>query len=637
MEGNVKKILVVILLIMAAVMPALCAEGGASGSSASVSWIPTDIETYMQIGYATSPVISPDGKTIYFSTGFSDARQIFRVTEGNNYPYQLTFQKEGVYDYFLSPDGKWMIFRCDFGGDEQFQLWLMDPKTGRCKALTTNPKVRYGTPVWSSKSDKIYYSANINNPRYFDLYEMDINTGKEKLILEKQGYYAANAISPDGKKLLCTQHLSNVDFNLYLLDLPTGESKLLTPHKGTFMYVGINFSADGKQIYLICNKNPNELKKTAVMDLATGEITFTFDSKSPWDVDDVELNPDGSVMALIINENGYGRMKLFDVKTGKEIASPKIDGMAGSPSFSGGSKFAYALSTPVTTMDIYTWDWKTKKLKQITYSSYAGIDPKSFIAPRLIKYKSFDGLEIPAFVYLPKNWESNKGNIPFIIEFHGGPEGQFRPYFQRNYNYLLSKGFGIMSPNIRGSSGYGKKYLDLDNYKNRMDSVKDGYYAAKYLVDQGYSRPKKIGIKGGSYGGYMVMALLTEYPDMWGAGLNSVGIVDLVNFLKTTSSYRQALREPEYGPLSDEEFLKSVSPIHKLDRIQAPVMVVHGKNDPRVPVTEAYAIIDNLKKRGVEAEALIFPDEGHGVRKKENRLTEYRKMTEFFEKYLKNN
>ncbi|MCE1246979.1 MAG: S9 family peptidase [Firmicutes bacterium] len=620
-----KKTAVLLLIVVAA----LCSQ-----VYAAVSWMPDDIETYMQIGYATSPVISPDGKTIYFTTGFTDDKQIFRITEGNRYPYQLTFRKEGVYDYYLSPNGKWMIFRCDSGGDEQFQLWLMDPVTGRCKPLTTNPKVRYGSPVWSNNSDKIYYSANINNPRYFDLYEMDINTGKEKLILDKQGYYAATALSPDGKKLLCTQHLSNVDYNLYLLDLTTGEAKLLTKHEGAYIYIGVGFSKDGKQIYLISNKNQNELKKTAVLDIATGKMVFTLDSKSPWEVDEIDLSPDRSVMTLIINENGYARLKLFETATGKELPSPKFEGIAGAPSMSKTTKMAFALNTPVTTMDVYTWDWKTKQLRQLTFSSYAGIDPKTFIAPKLIKYKSFDGLEIPAFVYLPKNWEKNKGNIPFIIEFHGGPESQFRPYFQRNYNYLLNKGFGIMSPNIRGSAGYGKKYLDLDNYKSRMDSVKDGYYAAKYLVDMGYSRPKKIGIRGGSYGGFMVMALLTEYPEMWGAGLESVGIVDFLNFLKTTSSYRQALREPEYGPLSDEEFLKSISPINKIEKVQAPLMVVHGKNDPRVPVTEAYAIIDNLKKRGVAVEALIFPDEGHGVRKKENRLTEYRKMAEFFEKHL---
>lgn len=594
-----------------------------------------DIETFMQIGGVGSPLISPDGKIIYFKTGFTGVNQIYRVTEDNLYPYQLTFFKEGVGYYKLSPDGKWIAFLADKGGNEQYQLFLMDAKTGRVKQLTDEQKARFGYPVWSPKSDKIYFKANIENPKNFDIYKLDLKTGNRKLIMSSDGYFGPDYVSEDGKLLLCYEYMSNTNSNLYILDLPTGRKKLITPHKGSYNYWGFAITPDNKKVFCISNNNKQGVNKLAEIDIDTSALKFIYDKDSPWGVDAATVNPQVTTAAITINREGYGILKLLDLKTGKELPSPDMKGIAESPIFSKTNKMVFSENTSVSVSEIYTWDWKKKNLKQITYSSYAGIDPSLFIEPKLIKYKSFDGLEIPAFLWLPPGWEKKKGEIPFIINFHGGPESQVRPYFQRHFNYLLLNGYGIMAPNIRGSSGYGKKYGDMDNYKKRMDSVKDGYYAAKYLIDKGYTKKGKIGIKGGSYGGFMVMALLTEYPDMWGAGLESIGIVDFVNFLKNTSDYRRKLRESEYGPLSDPKFLKSVSPIHKIDRIKAPLMVVHGKNDPRVPVSEAYLIIDNLKKRGIKVEALIFPDEGHGARKRKNRLKMYRTMVEFFDRHLK--
>jgi len=595
-----------------------------------------DIDIFMQIGGAGSPSISPDGKTIYFITGLSGVNHIYRVTEDNLYPYQLTFMKEGVSRYYnLSPDGKWIAFMSDIGGNEQYQLFLMDAKTGRTKQLTREQKVRFSCPIWSPKSDKLYFRANIENPKNFDIYKLDLRTGKRELIMKGNGYFGPSKVSRDGKLLLYYEYTSNTNSNLHILNLQTGEKKLITPHKGSYIYWGVAITPDNRKVLCVSNNNEQGVNKLAQIDIETKKLEFIYDKDSPWSVDDTTVNPQVTTAALIINKEGYGILQLLDLKTLKEIPSPDLKGIADSPSFSGTNKMVFGETTPVRVSEVYTWDWENKKLRQITYSSYAGIDPSLFVEPKLIKYKSFDGLEIPAFLWLPPGWEKKKGEIPFIIHFHGGPESQFRPYFQRHFNYLLLNGYGILAPNIRGSSGYGKKYMDLDNYKKRMDSVKDGYYAAKYLIDKGYTKKGNIGIKGGSYGGFMVMALLTEYPDMWGAGMESIGIVDFVNFLKNTSDYRRKLRESEYGPLSDPEFLKSVSPINKLDKIKAPLMVVHGENDPRVPVSEAYQIIENLKKRGIKVEALIFPDEGHGARKRKNRLKIYRTMVEFFDRNLK--
>ena len=595
-----------------------------------------DIDTFMQIGGASEPAISPDGKTIFLKLSFTGVSQIYRMTESDRYPYQLTFFKEGAGDFNLSPDGSMIIVQADVGGNEQYQLFLMEAKTGKIKQLTDLPKVVFGFPLWSPSCDKIYFRANIDNKRNFDVYEMEVKSAAMKKLYAGKGYFGPATVSHDGKSLLIYEYSGNDNNNLYLMDLATNKTKLLTPHKGSLLYHGIAISADNKKVYCISNNNKSGLLKLASIDVETGKLNFFYDADSPWGIVEASVNPDITVMAVVKNEEGYGPLKLIDLKTGKELPSPVFQGISGTPSLSDTTKMTFAMNTPLTTGEIYTWDWSSKKLTKLTNSSYAGIDPGLFIEPKLIKYKSFDGLEIPAFLYLPPNWEKNKGNIPFIIHFHGGPESQFRPYFQRHFNYLLLNGYGILAPNIRGSSGYGKEYMDMDNYKKRMDSVKDGYYAAKYLIDQGYTKKGKIGIKGGSYGGFMVMALVTEYPDMWGAAQEGVGIVDFENFLKNTSSYRRKLRESEYGPLSDPDFLKSISPIHKIDRIKTPLMVIHGKNDPRVPVSEAYLIIENLKKRGIDVEALIFEDEGHSTRKRGNLLLRYSKMVEFFDKHLKN-
>jgi dipeptidyl aminopeptidase/acylaminoacyl peptidase len=624
--------LMLLLLLLSAASPAFCGE--APGFLLNDREIP-GIEWFMKIGYAGSPSISPDGETVYFTNSFISPAQLFRLDAKGGYPYQLTYRDDPVIYPALSPDGRWVAFLSDSNGNEQYQIFLMDAKSGRWEALTSEPSVRHESVVWAPDSRSIYFRANGESPRDFNVYQLDLGSRKKKLVVAGPGQYGPCGTSLDGSLLFYYNFNSNVDKDLFLQDLKTGKGRHLTPHKGSVLNSFVTLSPDNRTMYFLSNDNEQGEIKLASMDLETGKHKFIYDTKSPWEVEDACVNPARDKIALVVNREGYGDLRLLDLATMRELPVPENKGIVSSVSLASGSRMAYAYSTPTTTADVYLWNWESKENRRLTTSSYLGIDRSLFVEPQLIRYPSFDGLEIPAFLYLPPGWESRKGEIPFVIEYHGGPEGQSRPVFQRHFNYLLQNGFGIMTPNIRGSKGYGRKYKSLDDYKKRMDSVKDGYYAAKYLVDKGYSRKGKIGIKGTSYGGYMVMALVTEYPDMWGAAYESVGIVDLENFLKNTSSYRRMLREAEYGPLTDIPFLKSVSPIYKFDRIKTPLMISHGKNDPRVPVSEAYMIIDNLRKRGVEVNALIFDDEGHGVSKMKNRLRLYREMAEFFKTHLK--
>ncbi len=320
------------------------------------------------------------------------------------------------------------------------------------------------------------------------------------------------------------------------------------------------------------------------------------------------------------------------MQTGQALPAPPLKGYTSEAHVLDDGRVLLSFTSPSRAPDIWMWDWSIPELTKLTHANYAGIDRTIFVEPQLVHYKSFDGLEIPAFMYLPANY--NGEPVPFVLHIHGGPESQFRPYFQRNFQYLLLHGFGVLAPNIRGSSGYGLEYQSLDNYKDRLKSIKDIKAGVEYLIKNNYTRKGMLGIKGGSYGGYAVLACITEYPDLFSAAVDEVGIANFVTFLKNTSEYRRHLREAEYGPLTDSAFLESISPIHKASDIRTPLLVVHGENDPRVPVDEARQIIKAIENNGGVVDSLIFSDEGHGIGKRENSLTVYRTMMEFFHTHL---
>jgi dipeptidyl aminopeptidase/acylaminoacyl peptidase len=289
------------------------------------------------------------------------------------------------------------------------------------------------------------------------------------------------------------------------------------------------------------------------------------------------------------------------------------------------------MSGPARNADIWTLDLPDGEPRRVTFSSTAGIPPKTFRTPTLVRYPTFDDREVPALFYEPEGG-GEPARTPVVVNVHGGPESQSRPLFAPVTQYFLGRGYGVFFPNVRGSTGYGKTYTHLDDVRLRMDSVRDLAHAAHWLQGRGYER---VAVMGGSYGGFMVLAAMTEYPELWSAGVDIVGIANMVTFLENTGSYRRALREPEYGSLErDREFLESISPIHKAERISAPLMVIHGKNDPRVPVGEAEQIVERVKGNGGRVEYLLYEDEGHGLAKLKNRLDAYPKIAAFLDEHL---
>lgn len=589
-----------------------------------------DIETFMQIGYVANADISQDGRRIFFSPSYTNAMQLFRITD-NQQPYQLTSFEDGISWYVLSHDAYYAIVGAANGGDENAQLYLLDTESGRIRKLTDNPETRFGEPIWSIDDKTIYFYSNLENGKDFMIYKMDLPDGKVELVYAKPGYNGTVEISDDGKYLLIYSYYSSRNNDFFIYNLETGEEECLTPHEGDFLYLTVNLNEDYTKAYITTNNTPDGITRLGVLDVATKEIIF-LDPDQKWECEGASLSENGKYLAWLLNMDGYSQPFLKDLEKDMMLPVPDLKGMFTLGGITADGNFLFSFNNANNAPNLWLWSPAKNELRKITDVSTLGIDVTKFVEPELIHYKSFDRLEIPAFLYLPPDYKG--GPIPFIIDIHGGPEGQYRPYFSRHFNFLLSHGFGLMAPNVRGSEGYGKDYLDMDNYKNRMNSVKDAAEAANWLIDKGYTSAEMLGVKGTSYGGYMVMALVTEYPDLFAAGWDQVGIVNFETYLENTADYRRALRESEYGPLSDREFLRSISPIHKVDRIKCPLMIVHGENDPRVPIGEARQIIRQLKDLGGIVDSLIFPDEGHGIAKLENRLTSYRKMADFFRKHL---
>ncbi len=592
-----------------------------------------DIGTFLQIG-ANLPVgISWEGDKVFFRSSASGASQIYRITD-EGWPYQLTTFEDGI-DYFvLSYNSQMAIVGASVGGSEQSQLYLMDTETGRVLKLTDFSDVQIGSVTWAKDDKSIYYRSNEENKRDFFLYQMDILTGKAKKIFDNPGYNAIADISQDGKTMIVANYTSNVNNDLLVLDLTTGKFEKLNDDKGDVIYGSPTLMPDNKTIWLVCNGNDDGVARVAQMTVGSSEVEYINDGwiDPKWEVEYIAFSRNYKTMGAQVNEEGYNRLKIRDVYSKKELPAPPLDGMLG---FSGADKngnLLLSFSGPTQAPDCWLWNPKTEKLKQLTFSIYAGIDRKIFTAPKLIKYKSFDGLEIPAFLYLPADYDGKP--IPFIVSAHGGPESQFQPGFIRNYQYFMLNGFGIISPNPRGSSGYGREYQNLDNYKLRKNSLKDYKAAVDYLITNNYTKKGMIGIRGGSYGGYVVLGMITEYPDLFDAAIDVVGIANFKSFLQNTKPYRRALRESEYGPLSDPEFLDSISPINKANLIKTPLFVIHGENDPRVPVGEARQIIKAVKDNGGIVDSLIFPDEGHGARKRVNVINSYRRQVKFYKEHL---
>jgi dipeptidyl aminopeptidase/acylaminoacyl peptidase len=643
-------------------------------TGASVRPASYGIERYLNIRSATSPALSPTGYPVAFLTNITGTAQVWMVGSAGGWPEQMTFYTDRVDFVRWSPDGSGLVFAKSKGGDENAQLFWLAPDGSQIKALTDAPKIRHNFGDWSHDGKKISYASNKRNKDYFDVYIMDVATGREELIYQQDGSNNPVAWSFDDRRLIVshTNEQLSLDNDLYLVDTRTKQATHLTLHQGAAEFGDVFFAPDGHSIFLGTNDN-REFYSLAQMDLESKKISIVDDT--PWDLAATQMSDDGSLFAYTINREGFSELfvrrldtdgKPLTTAMGAKAAPVELPGkgIIGGLQFSKDkSKLAFTFNGSRYNSDVWLYDLKTRKLSQVTRSSTAGIPRSSFVEPQLIRYKSFDGREVPAWYYKPLadksvnvsmnvsmplqsmpsrskgdsfSAESLLAGLPVIVSVHGGPEGQEQPNFNSIYQYFLSRGYAILAPNVRGSTGYGKTYTHLDDVTKREDSVKDLAAAVEWLKTQGGADARRIAVMGGSYGGYMTLAAITLYPELWAAAVDTVGIANFESFLKNTSGYRRKLREVEYGSLErDLEFLKAVSPLYRVNRIKTPLMVIHGKNDPRVPYTEAEQIVKALRERNAPVEYKLFDDEGHGVAKLSNRLIVYPLVADFLDRYMK--
>ncbi len=612
------------------------------------------IERYLNIRSASSPTLSNDGKRLAFLTNITGTSQVWMMDASGGYPEQITAYQDNVGFVEHSPGGNGLVFGKARGGDENTQFFWMSSDGAEIKELTSDPKTRYNFGRFSDDGARIYYTSNKRDKTFFDVYAMDVAGGRETLLFQQNGNNDFAAASRDGSKIIISRSGTELglDNSLYLVDTRTKQETLLTPHESSAQFEVVDFLDDNT--ILLASNDGREFANLARMNLTTKKVEF-LDSTN-WDLDAGALSDNGKTFAYTINRDGFSELYIVDAKSiGRKSQAVRLpaQGIVGGLDFSkDGGKLAFTFNSAKYNSDVWTYDLRSKTLMQVTKSSRSGIPQTSFVEPQLIKYKTFDGKEIPAWFYKPTNKNGfiftggstkekreelkKKTSLPVIVSVHGGPEGQERAGFNPLYQYYLSRGYAILATNVRGSTGYGKTFTHLDDVQKREDSVKDLAYSVEWLKTQGGADPKRIAVMGGSYGGYMTLAAITLYPDLWAAAVDTVGIANWESFLKNTSGYRRRQREVEYGRLDrDLDFLRRISPLAKIDKIRAPLFVIHGKNDPRVPYTEAEQIVAALRKRGAKVEYKLFDDEGHGVSKLKNRLELYPLVADFLDRNMK--
>ncbi len=575
----------------------------------------------------------PHSGGMYISTRFGNTSQLHYLAEAGAARRQLTFFQEPVSGASADPrPGKnGLALTRDVGGGEYYQIYYFNRDNGKTRLLTDGESRNSGAN-WSNSGSVFAYSSNRRNGKDTDIWIMDPDSpDKTWNLFEESGYWYASAWSPDDSRIVAGTYISANEGHLYIIDLESRKRiSLDRDSEKKVSYGGVQWSPDGKTI-LYSSDEAGEFKHLFSYNVESGaRLDLTPDLK--WDLQSFRISDDGRHLAYTLNEDGAGTLHLFRLPEMQPVALPAIPtgviyGLSFSPD---NNRLALTVNGTAGPGDIYTVNLQSRELSRWTYSEVGGLNTDLFATPELIHYPTFDKAGdsprmIPAFVFKPKNGSPKNASekAPVIISIHGGPEGQSRPYFSSTYQYWVNEvGCAVILPNVRGSTGYGKSYLALDNGYNREESVKDIGALLDWIETQPELDSDRIAVFGGSYGGYMVLASMTNYPDRIKCGVDIVGISNFVTFLENTKSYRRDLRRVEYGDERDEDmrkFLETISPLNNAGKIRSALFVAQGENDPRVPASEARQIVSAVKDNGIPVWSLFAKDEGHGFRKKGNR------------------
>lgn len=634
-SGSAHRILSPGVVLSALLLVTMCS----AHSAASSEDFGRTIALMARIGSSGSPTLSPDGKTVAFVSNLSGMPQIWTMPAAGGFPTQVTAMEDAVGFVRWSPDGSWLAFNVAPGGGLNEQIFVIRPNGTDLRRLTEGGKENNFLGDWTRDSRYLTFSSNRRNPATTDSYLLEVATGKMKLVAENRGTGGINDVSRDGKFAVISRLINRGDNDLYLVNIETGREAKLTPHEGPGSFFGGTFSPDGRTIYLVSNKDRDLLAfaRVRLNDQFEPGAIEVLAARDDAEASNYAINEAGTQAALIWNVAGRSELAFVDLTTKQSKPGEKLPAeIAGGMNYAKDeSSLVMVVSGSAAPPNVWLLDLKTRAFRQLTISPHAGVDLARLVRPELVRYKADDGLELSGWLYRPHG--SNTPG-PIVLSFHGGPESQERPSFNSTYQALLAQGIAIFAPNVRGSSGFGKKFVNLDNGPLRVNGVRDIRATVDYVVKAGVADPKRIGIMGGSYGGYMVAAGLTQYPELFAAGANLFGVVNFETFFKNTQPWMAAISKVEYGdPDTQAEMLRDLSPIHRIDRVKAPTIVLHGANDTNVPVIEAEQFVDSLKRRSVPVEYVLFPDEGHGWRKIPNRVRSTVEIVRWFDKYLKAN
>ncbi len=578
-----------------------------------------DLRSLLEMRQAVPLSFSDDGARLLVASNIPGTHQLYALPSRGGELEQLTDLAEPVSGFFL-PDGR-VLVEIDAGGNERTQLYVLDD--GELEPLVVDPQFIHRTPHVGG--DVLAYSTNRRNGVDFDIVARDLRSGEER-VFEIGGNCSVESVSPDGARIAVERvGGQSGDNDIYICSSDTGEFEHVTPHHDTAEYYSVQW-LDDRLVFAT-----NEGRDTFGI-AVDGELIY----ESDWDLDCL-VDDAGRNLLVVANEDGYSRLTLHDPKTHdlrREVPLPGR-GVVEHPVFSpDGSLLAYSFSSPVEPHDVHLYDVGAETLTRLT-TSPREVGTETLVEPTLHRFASFDGESVPVFLFEPEG----DGPFPVVVTVHGGPESQWLPWFAPSFapltQYLVSRGYAVAAPNVRGSSGYGKRYEHLDDIEKRLDSVADLASLHDWLTARPNIDGARAVVYGRSYGGYMVLAALALQPERWAAGIECVGISSLVTFLENTSPYRRAAREREYGSLErDRAFLIEASPMTHIDAIRAPLFIQHGRNDPRVPVSESEHIHAVLAKNGIPSELLIFEDEGHTVEKLPNRIETFTRMAEFLARVL---
>ena len=591
------------------------------------------LRQYQNIRSAGFSDFAPGGG-IYIVTRFGETAQIHHVAEPMAKRRQVTFYDERTSGASVRPDGSGQfMFSRDVGGDEFFQGFLFDPETARSVQFTESGTRNQGFS-WSPDGASVAWASTTWEQPDYTIWAADPSdpSSRQKLF-QAEGAMAPRSWSPDGRQLLLGRYISINETRLFLFDLESEQLTQIHPDK-QIAYGAARFTPDGESLIVVADHEA-EFRRILRLDLASGEMSVV--AEHPWDVQAMDLSSDGQRLAYTINAGGVAELHLINLDTGEALPTPDLPiGLIGGVQFSPCDRYlGFSHSWAGSPGDAWSWDLQTNTLTRWTESEVGGLDTQRFQAPELIHYESFDGLEVPAFIHRPPG----DGPHPVIVSIHGGPEAQARPGFSSVFQYWVHElGAAVAVPNVRGSSGYGNAYVNLDNVFLREDSVRDIGALLDWIAEQPNLDENRVVVYGGSYGGYMVLASLMHYSDRLAGGINIVGISNFVTFLENTAGYRRDLRRAEYGDERDPEvraFLESISPSNNAERITAPLFIIQGANDPRVPASEAEQILEAVRAAGGDPWYLLALDEGHGFRRQSNRDFQRASETLFLTEVLK--